>query len=48
MEEISNNFSFVYIDKNPKMKLIGFMDIINDNPTDAIFVEEVTGLPKVA
>lgn len=38
MEEISSKF-FVYIDKNPEMKLIGYIDIKSDNSTQNFFEE---------
>ena len=39
MEEL-NSASFVFIDKNPKMELIGYTNLQKDNPEEEYFVEE--------
>ena len=48
MEELSSNFSFTYIDKNPKMKFIGYIDIRSDNSANTFFEEDITDMEKVA
>jgi hypothetical protein len=42
---VDNNISFVYIDKNPEMKLINYTDIATLEDT---FVEELTGQKQAA
>jgi len=48
MEEMNNNYSFVYIDKNPKMKLIGYTDIRDYDSARMLYEEDTTGLKKIA
>lgn len=48
MEEKSGNYSFVYIDKSPKMKLIGYADIKNFDSARNLYEEDTTGLKKIA
>lgn len=48
MEEKSNNDSFVYIDKNPKMKLISYNDIKDFDSAGNLYDEDTTGLRKIA
>lgn len=48
MEVINSNTPFVYVDRNPEMELIGYINLRNDSSSEEYFVEETIERELVA